>query len=260
MTIHPVLESSFLRIAGIIGVLLAMSLFWMLLVCYGDTYSFWALAESVTYVGLLSLAGFLYWYLYNYLLTFYLQLVFAVLVQAAALAVISVYLSAFSPDLLSGLSANIPLYLTFGLLCWLSLALWYHSLWQSELSELEEPEVPPLSETEEPHEIIDRISVKEGARIHIIQREELFCIRACGDYVMLVTAEGEFVKEQTMKYFEVHLPDTFARIHRSCIVNTNRVTRIELFGKDKYNVWLKNGEKLRASIGGYKLLKERLGL
>ncbi|KAA6331588.1 hypothetical protein EZS27_019812, partial [termite gut metagenome] len=52
----------------------------------------------------------------------------------------------------------------------------------------------------------------------------------------------------------------FARIHRSCIVNTNRITRIELFGKDKYNVWLKNGDKLRASIGGYKLLKERLRL
>ncbi|KAA6344007.1 hypothetical protein EZS27_008337 [termite gut metagenome] len=258
MPVHPVLESSFFRITGIAVVLLAMFTFGMLLVFYGDTYAFRALAESVTYVGLLSLAGFLYWYVYNYLSTFYLQLIFALLVQVIALAVIFGYLLMFGSDLLSGFPANIPLFLTFGLLCWLSLALWYHSLWQSELSESEL--AVTLSGTEESYEIIDRISVKEGSRIHIIQREELFCIRACGDYVMLVTAEGEFVKEQTMKYFEMHLPDTFARIHRSCIVNTNRVTRIELFGKDKYNVWLKNGEKLRASSGGYKLLKERLGL
>ncbi|KAA6306343.1 hypothetical protein EZS27_042001, partial [termite gut metagenome] len=187
MTIHPVLESSFFRITGIIVVLLAMFTFWMLLVCYGDTYTFWALAESATYVGLLSLAGFLYWYMYNYLPTFYLQLAFALLVQAIALAVVYGYLLIFGSDLLPGFSANIPLYLAFGLLCWLSLALWYHGLWQSALSESEEPEVT-LPEPEESHEIIDRISVKEGARIHIIQREELLCIRACGDYVMLVTA------------------------------------------------------------------------
>ncbi|KAA6346819.1 hypothetical protein EZS27_005669 [termite gut metagenome] len=259
MTVHPVLESSFFRITGIVVVLLAMFTFWMLLVCYGNAYVFQALTESVAYVGLLSLAGFLYWYMYNYLSTFYLQLTFALLVQLFALAVISGCFLILDSDLLPGFLANTPLYLTFGLLCWISLALWYRSLWQLELSESEEPEVA-LAGTGESHEIIGRISVKEGARIHIIQREELFCIRACGDYVMLVTAEGEFVKEQTMKYFEVHLPDTFVRIHRSCIVNTNRVTRIELFGKDRYNVWLKNGEKLRASIGGYKLLKERLGL
>ena len=64
-----------------------------------------------------------------------------------------------------------------------------------------------------------------------------------------------------MKYFESHLPvATFIRIHRSCIVNCAYIMRIELFGKETWQVRLKNGASLRASAAGYKLLKERLSI
>jgi len=66
------------------------------------------------------------------------------------------------------------------------------------------------------------------------------------------------MKEQTMKFFEQNLPTHFVRIHRSYIINTDNISRIELYGKENYNIHLKNGVSLRASIGGYKLLKERL--
>ncbi|KAA6350083.1 Transcriptional regulatory protein NatR [termite gut metagenome] len=254
---HPLLESMFSRITTIAIAAFATFLLWMLLVLYGNTYSYWALAESVTYVGILLFAGFLYWYVRNFLQLFYIRLVIAILVQMVALAIISGYLLLFGSELLQNFVTNIPLYLIFGSLCWLSFTLWYHNLWQLEFSEEKEEAIASFTES---HEIIDRISIKEGTRIHIIQREELFYIRACGDYVVLVTAKGEFIKEQTMKYFETHLPDTFVRIHRSYIINTNHTTRIELFSKEKYSVWLKSGEKLRASSTGYKLLKERLRL
>ncbi|MCD7852169.1 MAG: LytTR family transcriptional regulator [Parabacteroides sp.] len=108
---------------------------------------------------------------------------------------------------------------------------------------------------------LDRVSVKDGSRIHIIHLDELLYLQAGGDYVTLFTPEGQFVKEQTMKYFETHLPPTvFVRIHRSCIVNTEQILRVELFGKENYQVRLKNGVCLRASSGGYKLLKGRLSL
>ena len=82
-----------------------------------------------------------------------------------------------------------------------------------------------------------------------------------GDYVTIFTPDGQYVKEQTMKYFETHLPPAlFVRIHRSCIVNTEQILRVELFGKENYQVRLKNGVCLRASNAGYKLLKERLSL
>ena len=61
-------------------------------------------------------------------------------------------------------------------------------------------------------ESIDRITVKDGSRIHIIKVEDLLYIQACGDYTTLVTPDGEYIKEQTMKYFETHLPaDNFVQ-------------------------------------------------
>jgi DNA-binding LytR/AlgR family response regulator len=63
-----------------------------------------------------------------------------------------------------------------------------------------------------------------------------------------------------MKYFESHLPPAFVRIHRSCIVNSEVISRVELFGKESYNVYLKDGNTLKASTTGYKFLKEKLSL
>ena len=121
-----------------------------------------------------------------------------------------------------------------------------------------EEQLPAVAQTEE---LSDRISVKNGTRIHIIHLDELLYIQACGDYVTLFTPTGQYTKEQTMKYFETHLhPNYFIRIHRSCIVNSEQIVRVELFGKETYQVRLKNGICLKASNSGYKLLKERLSL
>lgn len=113
-----------------------------------------------------------------------------------------------------------------------------------------------------PHEeSIDRITVKDGSRIHIIKVEDLLYIQACGDYATLVTSDGEYIKEQTMKNFETHLPaDNFVRIHRSSIVNVTQISRVEQYGKETYQVTLKSGVKLRVSLSRYRLLKERLGI
>jgi len=113
----------------------------------------------------------------------------------------------------------------------------------------------------EPAQWLERISVKAGGRIHIIYVKDLYCIEACGDYANLFTHEGQYVKEQTMKYFETHLPPlTFVRIHRSAIVNIDHILRVELFGKESWQVRLRNGHSLKVSLAGYKLLKERLNL
>ena len=50
----------------------------------------------------------------------------------------------------------------------------------------------PVSLPEEPQiEQIDRITVKDGSKIHLIKTDELIYIQACGDYVMLITPSGE---------------------------------------------------------------------
>jgi len=108
---------------------------------------------------------------------------------------------------------------------------------------------------------LERIAVKDRQQIHIIQVQEINYIEACGDYVSVFTATGSFLKEQTMKYFEENLPaKQFVRIHRSSIVNVSEVLKIELYEKESYRIYLKNGKILKASSSGYKALKEIIKL
>lgn len=117
------------------------------------------------------------------------------------------------------------------------------------------PAPPPQN-----HQTIDRITVKKGSEIHIVRADELQYILSEGDYVMLYTAGGRYLKEQTMRWYEENLPAQFVRIHRSCIVNIDEIARVELFGKENYRVRLKDGAVLKASATGYRALKIRLGL
>jgi len=106
----------------------------------------------------------------------------------------------------------------------------------------------------------EKITVKSGSNIHLIPFPELMYIQAEGDYVVLYTAVGRHIKEETMKNLESQLPSNFLRIHRSCIVNTENISRIELYEKQHYLITLKSGQQVRASQNGYKLLKERMRL
>ena len=167
---------------------------------------------------------------------------------------------------------TLPFRILFGALAWGVMMLWYRlqslSTVQEEILEeavsREEALREELKQTgcreekasSEEAECIDSITVKDG-----ICTDELLYIQACGDYVTLVTPSGQYVKEQTMKYFDAHLPSAgFVRVHRSTIVNVTQISRVELFGKENYQLLLKNGVKLKVSNSGYKLLKERLEL
>ena len=110
-------------------------------------------------------------------------------------------------------------------------------------------------------EKITRISVRKNQAIFSIPVEQIEYIEADGDYVLIYTPEGKFLKDRTMKYWETHLPDNlFVRIHRSFIVNLTCISKIELYEKETYKVWLKNGNSLKASASGYKLLRQKMQL
>lgn len=108
---------------------------------------------------------------------------------------------------------------------------------------------------------MDRFAVKSGTKIHIVLVSEIMCLVADGDYVQVITAQGKYLKEQTMKYFESNLSDNqFVRVHRSCIVNVEAISRIELYEKQNQQLMLKNGYKVKVSQNGYKMLREKLKL
>jgi len=107
----------------------------------------------------------------------------------------------------------------------------------------------------------NRIVVKDGNKIKIIPINQIHYLEAADDYVKIITAEGSFLKKRTMTFFEQSLmPYQFVRIHRSYIVNTQLITRIDAYEKDGHIVLLNTGAKLQASKSGYMKLKEVLGI
>ncbi len=114
-------------------------------------------------------------------------------------------------------------------------------------------QLPELVSTDEK---LKRIVVKKNNKIVIIPVDKIKYIEAQDDYVNIVTPEGSFLKQNRMKYYEEHLPDSFIRIHRSYIANLDEIKEIALLEKDSHIVILKSGEKLPVSKSGYKLLKE----
>ena len=123
-----------------------------------------------------------------------------------------------------------------------------------------QPEIQKiLQSADEKEELLQRIAVMTRHKVHVVGVSEIIFLEAEGDYVMIHTKEGKYLKEKTMKYFESHLDsEKFIRVHRSFIVNAEKIERIELYDKESYSVILKNGASLRASSSGYKLLKQVL--
>lgn len=109
-------------------------------------------------------------------------------------------------------------------------------------------------------EKLQRVVVKSGNKIHVIPCNRIRFLEAQDDYVLIHTTDGKFIKQATMKYFEDKLDSSvFFRIHRSYIVHSEEIDRIELYGKESYLVFLKQGQKLPLSKSGYSKLKRKLG-
>jgi len=102
----------------------------------------------------------------------------------------------------------------------------------------------------------ERIVVRDGTRVHIIPVSKLDFAEAQDDYVALSTEGKKHLKQQTISSLETVLdPSRFLRIHRSYIVNLERVTKIEPYSKDNYVVVLSNGAQLPVSRSGYSRLR-----
>jgi len=119
--------------------------------------------------------------------------------------------------------------------------------------------LPLIENIQSSKEVLDRVIVKESGKIFIIPVNEIFFIEAADDYVVINTANKEYVKNSTMKYYADKLPaDCFVRIHRSCIININFIKEIQPYNKETYSVIMKNGKSLKTSRQGSSELKALL--
>lgn len=106
-----------------------------------------------------------------------------------------------------------------------------------------------------------RVVVKDNSKIKIIPITNIHYLEAADDYVKIHTAEGVFLKNKTMGYFEETMGmQNFIRIHRSYIINVQLITRIDPYEKENHLAILSIGVKLPVSKSGYAKLKEALGI
>jgi two-component system LytT family response regulator len=111
-----------------------------------------------------------------------------------------------------------------------------------------------------PSEFLERIVVRDGPKVDIIPCERLDYAEAQDDYVLLRSQGKNYLKQETISNLETSLdPARFVRIHRSYIVNLERIAKIEPYTKDSRVAVLSDGTKLPVSRSGYARLKELLG-
>ena len=104
---------------------------------------------------------------------------------------------------------------------------------------------------------IDKLVIRSGNRIQVVHTHDLICLEARDDYVIVHTAKDQWLKKQTLKFYEKKLPpNDFLRVHRSFIVNLSAITRIEPYSKDAWIALMNNGLKVSVSKAGYARLKE----
>ena len=265
MIVHPFTESISRKTAGVAIALLLAAATATLLIMYGNVLPTAAIADALFYVAVLSLIAYYYWYVIGFFQVFQSQVAIAIVVQLVCLATTLALLAVFELEDLQTFIYNIPIRMSISILSWIVLQQWYSierdkKLPPEEDISLKEQRNTQAAVEKEAAEILDRISVKDGATIHLIMTDEILYAQAYGDYVTFFTSTGKYVKEITMKFLEANLPDSFIRIHRSYIVNTSYIVRIELFGKQTYQLRLKDNTCLRISSNGYKLLKDKLML
>ncbi|MEQ8359238.1 MAG: response regulator [Cytophagales bacterium] len=123
------------------------------------------------------------------------------------------------------------------------------------------PDIQKLSENRfSDNEKLEKIVVKTGNQIHILAIDDIERIEAYDDYVKIHSKDKYYLKKMTMKFLGNKLPnDQFIRVHRSHILNSNHLQKLEAMGKESHLAILKNGDKIPVSSSGYHTLKQILG-
>ena len=101
----------------------------------------------------------------------------------------------------------------------------------------------------------ERLIVKSGGRVFFVRTEDIDWVEASGNYVKIhAKGEAHLIRE-SMKNMETKLDaKTFVRIHRSAIVNIDRIKELEPWFHGEYVVIMRDGTRLTAS----RVFSERL--
>ncbi len=106
---------------------------------------------------------------------------------------------------------------------------------------------------------LERVLIRDGAQVHVLPVGRIDYVEAQDDYVSFVADGRSYLKDQTMAAVEAALdPARFVRIHRSYLLNIERIARVELYAKDSRVAILHDHRKLPVSRAGYARLAKLL--
>ena len=104
-----------------------------------------------------------------------------------------------------------------------------------------------------------RVLVRDGSRVHVLSIEKIDYVQAQDDYVSFRCEGKDYLKDQTLAQVEAALdPAKFVRIHRSYLLNLDRLARVETDERENRLAVLSDGRKLPVSRAGYARLSARL--
>ncbi|HWR16941.1 MAG TPA: LytTR family DNA-binding domain-containing protein [Terriglobales bacterium] len=94
----------------------------------------------------------------------------------------------------------------------------------------------------------DRLVIKTGGRVVFLKSEEIDWVEAAANYVRIHTGHDEYLMRETMNAFEAKLDRRrFMRIHRSIIVNLEKIKELQPCNNGEYIVVLRTGKELSLS-------------
>jgi len=107
---------------------------------------------------------------------------------------------------------------------------------------------------------LERVCIQSAGRVEIVRMSDVEWIEACGNYARLHTSAGRPMLREPLRSLDQQLdPERFARIHRSAIVNLDRIREMRPTASGDYVVRLESGIRLRMSRSHRAEVDRRLG-
>lgn len=107
---------------------------------------------------------------------------------------------------------------------------------------------------------LTRMPVKSGGRVLVVDLADVDCIRAADNYVTLHVGAEQYLARDTMGRLERDLdPTRFVRIHRSTIVQVDRIKELLPDFHGDFTVVLRNGSRVTLSRTYRSRLEQMLG-
>lgn len=106
---------------------------------------------------------------------------------------------------------------------------------------------------------LERVLIRDGSQVHVLPVDRIDYVEAQDDYVSFKCEGRQYLKDQTMGSIEAAMdPARFVRIHRSYLLNIERIARVELYAKDSRVAILRDLTRLPVSRAGYARLAKLL--